>query len=117
MVGRSQKRDSTGTEPRVDPHLQHLLIERLAATDTLAADAIDLILAGCEGGAELDAALVGETKPRTVETVQPELDPDPAGAYLASIQVESFRGIGPRAELELPPGPGLTLVIGRNGSG
>ena len=31
--------------------------------------------------------------------------------------LEGFRGIVLRAELELTPGPGLTLVIGRNGSG
>src|SRR5207244_1978449 len=33
------------------------------------------------------------------------------------ITVEGFRGVGPSATLELTPGPGLTLVIGRNGSG
>jgi DNA repair exonuclease SbcCD ATPase subunit len=31
--------------------------------------------------------------------------------------VEGFRGIGQRKSLDLPPGPGLTLVVGRNGSG
>ena len=41
----------------------------------------------------------------------------PAAAYLKSITVEGFRGIGPRATLEIPAGPGLTLVVGRNGSG
>lgn len=38
-------------------------------------------------------------------------------ATLTAITVEGFRGIGPRATLELAPGPGLTLVVGRNGSG
>jgi recombinational DNA repair ATPase RecF len=32
-------------------------------------------------------------------------------------RVEGFRGIGELAELRIQPGPGLTLVIGRNGSG
>ena len=41
----------------------------------------------------------------------------PVGAYIIELQVEGFRGIGERARLELVPGPGLTLVIGRNGSG
>lgn len=41
----------------------------------------------------------------------------PVGAYLTELRVEGFRGIGPRAVLEVPPGPGLTLVVGRNGSG
>ena len=40
-----------------------------------------------------------------------------AGAYLTSLTVEGFRGIGPRQTLTLTPGPGLTIVVGRNGSG
>jgi recombinational DNA repair ATPase RecF len=43
--------------------------------------------------------------------------PPPQVAYLRSITVEGFRGVGKQVTLELPPGPGLTLVIGRNGSG
>lgn len=39
------------------------------------------------------------------------------GMFLRAIRVEGFRGIGPETVLELPPGPGLTLVTGRNGSG
>src|SRR5690606_23701587 len=39
------------------------------------------------------------------------------GAYLTSIEATGFRGIGPAARLELEPGPGLTVVVGRNGSG
>ena len=47
-----------------------------------------------------------------------ELAPStPVGAYITALEVEGFRGIGERARLELVPGPGLTLVIGRNGSG
>jgi len=42
---------------------------------------------------------------------------DPVGAYLRSLTVKGFRGIGPAAILEVSPGPGLTLVVGRNGSG
>ena len=36
---------------------------------------------------------------------------------MASLAVEGFRGIGRRAELELEPGPGLTLITGPNGCG
>ena len=42
---------------------------------------------------------------------------EPLGAYLRSITVEGFRGIGARQTLNVQPGPGLTLVVGRNGSG
>ena len=41
----------------------------------------------------------------------------PGRAYLRRLAVTGFRGIGPTAELPLEPGPGLTLVVGRNGSG
>ncbi|MBA2301123.1 MAG: AAA family ATPase, partial [Acidobacteria bacterium] len=42
---------------------------------------------------------------------------EPPGAYVASISVEGFRGVGPAVTLALRPGPGLTLIVGRNGSG
>ncbi|MBJ8348840.1 AAA family ATPase [Antrihabitans sp. YC2-6] len=42
---------------------------------------------------------------------------EPAGAFLTSIGVAGFRGIGQNATLPLHPGPGLTVVSGRNGSG
>ncbi|MFF3286420.1 AAA family ATPase [Streptomyces sp. NPDC003023] len=49
-------------------------------------------------------------------------DSAPAGsgvphAYLQSVTVGGFRGIGRTTRLPLTPGPGLTLVTGRNGSG
>lgn len=42
---------------------------------------------------------------------------EPASAFLTGVSVTGFRGIGPSAELHVSPGPGLTLVIGRNGTG
>ena len=44
-------------------------------------------------------------------------EPTPVRAYLESVVVTGFRGIGSTCELRLQPGPGLTLVVGRNGSG
>ncbi len=38
-------------------------------------------------------------------------------AYLRSVTVEGFRGIGREAKLSLNPGVGLTVVVGANGSG
>ena len=37
--------------------------------------------------------------------------------YLQRLSVAGFRGIGTRTDLELDPRPGLTVVVGRNGSG
>lgn len=41
----------------------------------------------------------------------------PGGVYLGRISVRSFRGIGVETTLDVPAGPGLTVVSGRNGSG
>ncbi|WP_030955119.1 AAA family ATPase [Streptomyces sp. NRRL S-481] len=37
--------------------------------------------------------------------------------YLGNISVTGFRGVGSKALLKLKPKPGVTLVVGRNGSG
>lgn len=37
--------------------------------------------------------------------------------YLGNIEVTGFRGVGSKALLKLKPKPGVTLVVGRNGSG
>ena len=81
----------------------------------------DLVLATCNGPAALEAALDGHASPRPVRPGPTSSAdgpaPEPPGAYLRGITVEGFRGIGPAATLTLTPGPGLTLVVGRNGSG
>jgi recombinational DNA repair ATPase RecF len=74
-----------------------------------------LVLAALEGPGGLEGALLGSAAlPRAAAA---QTSPALAGAFLRSIAVEGFRGIGPAQTLELRPGPGLTLVIGRNGSG
>ena len=83
-----------------------------------------LVLAALESEDELDAALqadAGKEANAGVLAGKAKEKSRPAGpprvAYLRSIAVEGFRGIGREVTLELPPGPGLTLVMGRNGSG
>src|SRR3954468_18417190 len=81
----------------MDPVLRTLLLERLEAAD-LADSAKRVIEVACEAGAE----------------------PRAAGArpvWLASVTLEGFRGIGAPATLPREPAPGLTVVVGRNGSG
>lgn len=92
------------------------LEDRLDADDALADDAKYLVLAALEGDAALDALVPGGP-PGAHEAAETEPAPPPAGAYLKSITVQGFRGIGDRATLELQPKPGLTIVCGRNGSG
>jgi energy-coupling factor transporter ATP-binding protein EcfA2 len=76
----------------------------------------DLVLAAFHGDDGLDTVLAGGPAPRPPA----ERDATAAGSadvFLESIQVTGFRGIGATATLQLQPRAGLTLVIGRNGSG
>jgi DNA repair exonuclease SbcCD ATPase subunit len=102
----------------MDATLKQLIVERLDSERT---DArwVWYVLAACEGRDELQRQLGGAGRPATarVAPATPKATVEPPGAYLRTITVEGFRGVGPRATLTLPPGPGLTLVVGRNGSG
>lgn len=73
-----------------------------------------LVLAACAGEAQLDAALSnGATAPQVAAAAEGR----PGAVYLRALAVEGFRGIGPQQVLEVQPGPGLTVISGRNGSG
>ncbi|HEX9188571.1 MAG TPA: AAA family ATPase [Vicinamibacteria bacterium] len=74
-----------------------------------------LVLAAVEGRDALEAELRGGARsPREGASRE---TPAVVGAFLRSVAVEGFRGIGPAQTLEVRAGPGLTLVVGRNGSG
>ncbi|SDP97294.1 AAA domain-containing protein [Lentzea jiangxiensis] len=94
--------------------LLELMAGRLAKDD-LTPRAAELVLAACRGGGALDRALAGV--PDRQEAPREQTDGPGHGIYLSEIRVRGFRGIGPRARLPLAPGPGLTVVTGRNGSG
>ena len=76
---------------------------------------VDLVLAALGGRDELVAVLGGRPAPERPQPVRERATP--TGAFLAGLQVEGFRGIGARTRLSLEPGPGLTVISGRNGSG
>lgn len=92
------------------------LVARRLDTSKIDDNAGLLVLAACEGDAALVDA-VGGGNPVLSEPKETGEHGEPVGAYLESITVEGFRGIGEQRTLELAPGPGLTLVVGRNGSG
>ncbi len=101
----------------VDRALQHLLWERIDADPRLGEEAGPLVGAAADGPDALQGALEERPveRPEPVEPVEQAVEP--VGAYLGPITVEGFRGVGPLAWLQRQPGPGLTLVVGRNGSG
>ncbi|MEJ8279415.1 AAA family ATPase [Pseudonocardia spirodelae] len=96
--------------------LHDLLVERLLADEAIGDDVAGLVLAAWSGTQDLADALAGRSTPAAdprapaVPSARPE-------AYLAAVHVEGFRGVADVQTLPLRPGPGLTLVTGRNGSG
>ncbi|MFC5262517.1 AAA family ATPase [Kribbella qitaiheensis] len=77
-----------------------------------------LVLASMEGDEALAAELSGTPTTRSTSgTATATVEEPPVGAFLKSISVSGFRGIGETSRLDLQPGPGLTVVAGRNGSG
>ena len=87
---------------------------RLDADDKLSDDVKLLVLAAVEGE-DLTSGKGGAFEPPQAPASTTHLEP--AGAFLKSIIVQGFRGIGSSARLDLSPRPGLTIVAGRNGSG
>jgi hypothetical protein len=101
----------------VDSTLQRLLWERIDTDPHVDDEAGLLILAAADGPDALDEALEGRAGDCAKPAATVELPLEPVGAYLGPITIEGFRGVGARTVLPLQPGPGLTLVVGRNGSG
>jgi hypothetical protein len=83
----------------MDPVLRSLLLERLRASD-VDPEVARVIEVACDAG-EPPAGGAAATPP----------------VWLRSVTVEGFRGIAAPATLTLEPAPGLTVVVGRNGSG
>jgi len=101
----------------MDDALFSAVVERLD-DNPLSPEAEGLLLAALDGDDTLNAQLNAEPEYRYPrDPVAAKGTSEPAGAYLRSVTVAGFRGIGATATLEVAPGPGLTLVVGRNGSG
>jgi recombinational DNA repair ATPase RecF len=100
----------------VEQVLEEIIQARLGDEKKLGERAGILVTAACRGDEALVAALGGEAIPGESQA-RPETVGGRYPALLQSIRVEGFRGVGPSATLEISPGPGLTLVVGRNGSG
>src|SRR5260221_4737676 len=91
----------------MDDALLEVVLERLDRVP-LEQRAVRLLLAAFEGDAALADELRGERRDASDRgAIQGETGP--TGAYLRSVTVAGFRGIGPAATLELEPGPGLTV--------
>lgn len=100
--------------------LKNYVLALADADDALSEPARLAVLAALEDPEALGEAL-GDSgaSPQLAETLNADdqSTEEPVGAYLASITVSGFRGIGPKVTVPLQPGPGLTVIAGRNGSG
>ena len=96
--------------------LYDLLLERLTSDPAIGGRALGLVNAAWQGDDDLKAAMSGSPT-EVVDFDGTAQRPKRPEAYLAAVHVTGFRGVGERATLPICPGPGLTLVTGRNGSG
>lgn len=95
--------------------LRRLVQDRLTSEGLLQKNWSSLVLAACDGHDAVEGLLLSG---KAAAKASPATGPKKRlGAFLTSLTVQGFRGIGPRQTLTLTPGPGLTIVIGRNGSG
>jgi recombinational DNA repair ATPase RecF len=105
--------DKLNKVPAAKDDAWKLLVLAALESDEALADAITASAADTRAS----SAGTGKSKGKTARLKPAAAAPSPQVAYLRSITVEGFRGVGKQVALEMPPGPGLTLVIGRNGSG
>ena len=97
-------------------------LQQELSRDNVGEEIISLALAAIEGDRAIEKVLAGEEKVLDDEIVEtsetaPDNEEQVSPVYLLDITVSGFRGIGPETKLEFLPGPGLTVVVGRNGSG
>ena len=110
-------RDGREAVPGADDPTTKALLEALARSGQ-PSRVRAWIHAALWGEDALEALSRGEHMPEPL--LDPSAGPTPGHvrrSYLTGIRVQGFRGIGRPAEITFPPGPGLTVIVGRNGSG
>lgn len=102
----------------MNPTLHNEILSRVLADADLPSLSQNLVDAACHGAAALARQLDESTSSSAPAAAPPATAaPTASRVYLSEIEVRGFRGIGNTARLTIQPSPGLTLVIGRNGSG
>jgi energy-coupling factor transporter ATP-binding protein EcfA2 len=91
--------------------------ELFDADEAVAEGTVYLVAAALQGDDELAEQIGSAAPPPERPAKEPAEGPAPLRAFIRSITVSGFRGIGPRATLELNPYRGITVISGRNGSG
>lgn len=103
-----------------DDRLKTYVLQQADADPTLSEAARLTLLAALGDPGDL-AEVLGEqaTSQQLIDTLNTSDDAAaaPVGAYLRSISVQGFRGVGAEVTVPIQPGPGLVVIAGRNGSG
>ncbi|SHX66805.1 RecF/RecN/SMC N-terminal domain-containing protein [Mycobacteroides abscessus subsp. abscessus] len=105
--------DGAGLDRSVEAEVWELLDQ----DESVAEDTIYLVATALQGDEELADQLGGDRPAPQRPAAVPTDEPTPLRAFLRSITVSGFRGIGTSAKLELNPYCGITVISGRNGSG
>jgi len=99
----------------VNDELRQLIQDKLSSEGFLEENWSSLVMAACDGQEAVETLLLeAETETKTSPQAATM---NKTAAYITSLTVQGFRGIGPKQALRFSPGPGLTIVVGRNGSG
>ncbi|KGI70631.1 AAA family ATPase [Mycobacterium rufum] len=91
--------------------------ELFDADDAVTDETVYLVAAALRGDEELAEQLGGNASSPQRPAAKAEEGPAPLQAFLRSITVSGFRGIGPKTTLQLNPYRGITVISGRNGCG
>jgi len=90
-------------------------VQRRLAGPSVTPSVAKYVIAACISPDELSD--LAADRPDPGPAPRPVVAAVKARVFLESVTVEGFRGIGPAVSLKLAPGPGLTLIVGRNGTG
>lgn len=92
------------------------LIELISSRlDGVPEQTAEIVLAALADDDDLDNVLAG--RPSSLKRQTAGTEKSQPRIYLSSVTVAGFRGVGPERTLRIKEGAGLTLVVGRNGSG
>lgn len=105
--------DSSGLGGSVEAEVWELLTDN----ESVAEETVYLVAASMRGDEEFADQLGGDAPAPERPKIETADAPPPLRAFVRSITVSGFRGIGERAPLEVNPYCGITVISGRNGSG
>ncbi|MFN6549537.1 AAA family ATPase [Mycolicibacterium septicum] len=105
--------DGSGLGGSVEAEVWELLTDNESVAD----ETVYLVAAAMRGDEEFADQLGGDAPAPERPKIETADAPPPLRAFLRSITVSGFRGIGERAPLEVNPYCGITVISGRNGSG